>query len=153
MVDLYESIQTRNVQDYGLKRGEVTGRIVHTIQKFDQPASVIAELLQNAADAHATTFSLEVHRNGLVIWHDGRPFEEANVRAICSLFNSSKGDVPEAIGLFGMGFKSVFAWTDEPHVFSGDYHFVIRNFMDPDEVTRDITAFVHPYIFGGPGMG
>ena len=54
-----------------------------------------------------------------------------------------------AIGQFGIGFKSVYAFTDRPEVYSGDEGFAIDSFVWPvatDSIVRepDETVMVLP---------
>ena len=69
--------------------------------------------------------------------HFGVPFDEGDVRGVCGIAESRKGLT--AIGRFGIGFKSVYAFSDRPEVHSGSQAFAIENFVWPvatDSVER-----------------
>lgn len=85
----------------------------------------ISELIQNADDNQydeATPF-FEIHFFDNAIWtcSNEKGFNSKNVRAICNVDKSTKGE--DKIGNKGIGFKSVFKVTKEPHIFSPDYNF------------------------------
>lgn len=54
-------------------------------------------------------------------------FTEANLRAICSIGQSSKTGAQGYIGEKGIGFKSVFKVAWKVHIQSGDYSFCFRH--------------------------
>ena len=57
------------------------------------------------------------------------------------------------IGKFGIGFKSVYAFTASPEIHSGDEHFVIKRYIRPEaklpnhdlEIVDDETVFIFPF--------
>ena len=49
-------------------------------------------------------------------------------------FRGTKNERLDQIGTFGIGFKSVYAFTRSPEIHSGDEHFVIRHFIRPQAV-------------------
>src|SRR6266566_1667344 len=97
----------------------------------------IYELLQNAEDALARRADWEGSRavlftfadESLRVSHWGKPFDERDVEGICSIGESTK-DLTD-IGRFGIGFKSVYAFTDRPEIHSGSEDFAIENFVFP----------------------
>ena len=120
----------------------------------------IFELLQNAEDAlrrrgsdgpRSVTF--EISEDSLRVRHYGEPFNEDDVRSICGLTDSTKEEDQPAIGHFGIGFKSVYAWTDRPEIHSGGSDFAIENYVHPvstSEIERaaDETVIVIPFREG-----
>ena len=60
-----------------------------------------------------------------------KPFTEADIRGICGI--RSTKDEPDSgkIGRFGIGFKSVYAYTKTPAIYSGQYAFRIQNLILP----------------------
>ena len=115
----------------------------------------IFELLQNAEDAmarrggwqgnRAVHFGLSKH--DLRVQHFGELFDEHNVRAICDILKTTK-DLTD-IGHFGIGFKSVYAFTDMPEVHSGEENFAIENYIWPTPAKPidrhpDATVFLLP---------
>ena len=90
---------------------------------YSDKTHFIYELVQNADDNRSQCIELQLYENGLLVWNDGRQFSGADVRSICSIGFSNK-DLTQ-IGTFGMGFKAVYAYTDNPEVHSGDERFRI----------------------------
>ncbi len=82
----------------------------------------------------------ELNKDGLVFRHFGLPFSEEYVRAICSIGKGTKRQDLTAIGKFGIGFKSVFAYTNHPEVHSGNEHFLIDSFVRPRAIPASPTA-------------
>ena len=113
--------------------GEINLRIFEDF--YPDEAHFIYELLQNAEDAGATEVFFELFADSCAFEHNGiRHFNEQDIRAITGIFNSSKKDNPDKIGKFGVGFKSVFVYTDTPIIFSQDYSFKILKLVLPEEV-------------------
>ena len=67
--------------------------------------------------------------------HYGVPFTEADVLGICGIAETTKREFT-SLGRFGIGFKSVYAFTDRPEVHSGDESFAIENFVWPLAIPR-----------------
>lgn len=113
--------------------GDINLRIFEDF--YPDEAHFIYELLQNAEDAGATEVRFELKPNVCICEHNGtRHFNERDIRGITGIFNSSKKDSPDKIGKFGVGFKSVFVYTDTPTVYSKDHSFKILELVVPQEV-------------------
>ena len=69
------------------------------------------------------------------------PFDEADVRGVCGVGTSSKSGDLTKIGTFGIGFKSVYAYTNTPRIYSGDEHFRIENYVRPFAAEPPAGAF------------
>jgi hypothetical protein len=96
----------------------------------------IDELIQNADDAYASSISFTLLKDCLEFRHNGtRLFNIEDVDAITNIAgNPSKlGDLT-AIGKFGIGFKSVYAYTNRPEIHSGSFHFAIEDYLVPIEI-------------------
>lgn len=148
----YAAIREENRARYGtdLWYGPLlTGR-------YAERTHFIFEILQNAEDALARrlgsvesrTVTFSVENDSLKISHYGDLFNEEDVRSICRNGGSSK-DVTE-IGEFGIGFKSVYAFTQCPEIHSGEEHFAITDFVIPTEIkpvklAPNETLFVLPF--------
>ena len=76
---------------------------------YPDKAHFIYELLQNAEDAEATEVNFRLTSTRLMFEHNGRPFDDKDVRAITGIGFSTKKDDVDSIGRFGIGFKAVFA--------------------------------------------
>jgi len=135
MASDYTIIRSDNERRYGTDVGEY-GPIL-LADRYDNRAHFIYELLQNAEDAlnrrangngkRSVLFKLS--RTNLSISHYGEPFDEADVRGISGIARSTKDS--NSIGRFGIGFKSVYAFTDSPEIHSGQEDFAIENFVWP----------------------
>ena len=91
----------------------------------------VFELLQNAEDAGASRILFRLFDDRLEVTHDGRPFNELDVRGVCGVGEGTKAEDLTQIGKFGIGFKSVYAYTSTPEVHSGDESFRIENYVSP----------------------
>lgn len=94
----------------------------------------VYELIQNAEDAKATSVVFEYYDDKICFYHDGKPFDEADVRGVSSMLETTKADDGNTIGKFGMGFKSVFKYTCEPEIYSDEEAFRIKNYLLPEEI-------------------
>jgi len=63
--------------------------------------------------------------------HHGQLFDEKDVRGISDILKGTKRDEMDQIGKFGIGFKSVYAFTANPEIHSGDEHFRIERYIRP----------------------
>lgn len=118
---------------------------------YNDPSHFIYEILQNAEDAFATEINFNLYRNKLLIIHNGKDFTFENVESITGIGLSTKKDDINAIGKFGVGFKSVFAITTTPIIHSGEFHFKIDDFVVPSIVENNgiketliVLPFNHP---------
>jgi hypothetical protein len=142
----YEKIREENIARYGWDRAvlDLLGQL------YSERTHFIFELIQNAEDAGATALAFELFSDRLELRHDGRPFTEADVRGVCGVGQSGKSADLTKIGQFGIGFKSVYAYTRTPHIYSGGEHFRIENYVRPyatDPLPRPAagTVFVFPF--------
>jgi hypothetical protein len=142
----YEKIRQENIQRYGWDTA-VLDLLGHL---YSERTHFIFELIQNAEDAGATELTFELFQDRLEVRHNGRPFTEADVRGICGISQSSKSVDLTKIGKFGIGFKSVYAYTKTPHVHSSGEHFRIEKYVQPYPVAPldepgSATLFVFPF--------
>ena len=166
----YQAICLDNKLRYGTEIDRIGPMLL--ANRYDDRTHFIFELLQNAEDALARrddwqgSRAVTFHLTGktLRVSHFGLPFDEPDVRGICGIAESTKGLT--AIGRFGIGFKSVYAFTDRPEVHSGTEDFAIESFVrpvatsevghDPDETViviplKDPDESGHDEIAGGLG--
>ena len=154
----------------GLRRnkGFEAGILRLLTQLYPDNAHFIYELLQNAEDAKASHARFRLTKESLIFEHDGsRLFSARDVESITSIGDSTKADSPTEIGKFGVGFKAVFAYTQTPEVYSGEYHFRISDLVVPELLpsstfgvdgfrTKFVFPFDHPKKSGrqaGPEIG
>ena len=138
----YEAIRKDNERRYGEDIGRI-GRML-LADRYADRTHFIFEVLQNAEDALAKretepisrSVDFRLSKDALVISHCGKPFDEQDVRGICGIAESTKSNTLTAIGRFGIGFKSVYAFTNSPEIYSGDEHFAIDSYVWPREIPQ-----------------
>ena len=141
----YRAISAYNEEMLGKDRASRMSQV----SMYADTAHFVFEILQNADDAGATKVVFEVSDDRLVIEHNGNPFTSDDVKAI-SYFGKGKTDITK-IGHFGLGFKSVFAYTASPRIHSGSESFEItdlytlRSVPLPADLERNRTRFVLPF--------
>lgn len=105
---------------------------------YAERSHFVLELLQNAEDAlrkrptewqDPKTVTFRLSPRQLRVSHFGKPFDHDDVERICSVGDSGK-ELTD-IGRFGIGFKSVYAFTDRPEVHSGSEDFAIEDYVSP----------------------
>ncbi|KAJ3536592.1 hypothetical protein NM208_g6651 [Fusarium decemcellulare] len=103
---------------------------------YSSNARFVYELLQNAEDNHFRRakkesqlpyISFRMLDDRLVVDCNEDGFTEANLRAICSIGQSSKPAAEGYIGEKGIGFKSVFMAAWKVHIQSGVYSFYFKH--------------------------
>ena len=117
------------------------------IEKYPETAHFVYELIQNADDAIATNIRIVLYKHKLVFIHNGkRQFSltdcycnngpVGDLNSITSVANSSKKE-EQTIGKFGVGFKSVFQYTDTPSIYDDTFWFKIENYIIPSLLEND----------------
>lgn len=145
----------------------VQGFWTSVVDKYSGQAHFLYEILQNADDAKATSAKFILEENRLIFIHNGkRHFSISDVKnekedkekgklgdlnAITSIGQSNK-ITPAKIGKFGMGFKSVFQYTNTPSIFEPNFKFKIVDYMVPEWLNEDFpnreqneTIFIFPF--------
>jgi hypothetical protein len=123
----YGTIRAENIARYGWDTA-VLDLLGHL---YSDRTHFIFELIQNAEDAGASELTFTLFADRLEVRHDGRPFTEADVRGVSGVAQSTKSGDLTSIGRFGIGFKSVYAYTRNPQILSGDERFRIESFVRP----------------------
>jgi len=160
MASNYEAIAADNIRRRGEEFDDI-GRFLAQ-QFYSDQTHFVYELLQNAQDAlkrrslaepdHAfpksVYFSLFPDR--LELRHYGQNFNEDDVKGISDILRGTKTLDKKQIGKFGIGFKSVYAFTESPEIHSGDEHFVIERYIRPRSIPSVAlkpgeTLFVFPF--------
>jgi hypothetical protein len=99
-----------------LDDGEDLKSALSTItQLYTDKTHLVYELLQNAEDCAAKQVHFFLYPHCLELWHDGKPFTQSNITSIRRI---AKSDKLNAIGKFGVGFKSVFSICKEVEIYS-----------------------------------
>ena len=121
------------------------------ISMYSDSTHFIYEILQNADDYGASEVFFKLLEGRIEIEHNGEPFTEENVKAITYFGKSTSRDDLVKTGRFGVGFKSVFAFTATPIIISGDEHFEIyglyriKEYPYPDDFSRSRTRIILPF--------
>jgi hypothetical protein len=111
------------------------------VERYSEQAHFVYELLQNADDVLATKVRFVLQKDGFYFIHNGQiPFtvtppndeKAGHINAITSIGASSKKDENYKIGKFGIGFKSVFQYTQTPYVYDENVAFRIRDLIVPE---------------------
>lgn len=144
MASNYEAICRENRESYGTKGAQKSGQLAAGL--YEDRTHFIFELLQNAEDAlgrrgdwqGSRKVAVSLNATSLTLSHFGKPFDEADVRSVCDIAESTKSE--SSIGRFGLGFKSVYTVTDLPEIHSGDEDFAIENYVFPKQLPRSARA-------------
>ncbi|MCK6560305.1 hypothetical protein HUU39_26665 [candidate division KSB1 bacterium] len=138
------TVLSENIEKYGTEINNYGPVLLAHL--YSDRTHFIYELLQNAEDAYgwglkhqpsnniSRTIKFALFNDHLQVTHFGLPFNEQHVRGICGLVQGTKRDDLNAIGKFGIGFKSVYAYTLHPEIHSGEEHFVIESFVHPKPI-------------------
>lgn len=134
----YEKIRQDNIEEYG----KGTRHLSYFADIYSTRTHFIFEVLQNAEDALARRsrtnrpgyVNFRLHHDKLEISHNGKPFDDRDIVGICGIGEGTKPDDYTQIGKFGIGFKSVYAYSFFPQIHSGNEHFEIRRFVEPYEI-------------------
>ena len=117
---------------------------------YPDSAHFIYELIQNADDVYATEVSIVLMKDKVLFKHNGTKHftvtdvdyedeENSVIGDINSItgFLSSKSNNENKIGKFGIGFKSVFQYTEEPIIYDDLFKFKIVDRIIPELLQND----------------
>jgi hypothetical protein len=152
----YSSISIGSAEDLAKRVGDNL-----LADRYRDPTHFVYELLQNAEDAlkdrlkeqpkgdFNRSVRFDLFSDRLELRHFGIPFGKVHIQAICDIARSSK-TAKDDIQHFGIGFKSVYAFTKSPQIHSGDEHFCIKSYVKPHllaprETGSGETLFVFPF--------
>mgnify|MGYP002522832920 CR=1 FL=1 len=146
----FEKLQVSRKEDLKVfSKPENRGFLTSVIDKYTESAHFIYELLQNADDALATKAEFRVTTEGLYFIHNGSvrfsisdpdTIEEDQAKGKLGHLNSitytgfstkDKEGTTNKIGKFGVGFKAVFQYTNNPHIYDDGMCFIIKDFFVP----------------------
>ena len=118
------------------------------VDKYSDEAHFLYELLQNSDDAQATEVHIHLRKESLEYTHNGSvrftltdPNREdakesiGHLNALTSIGASNKQS-GNSIGKFGIGFKSIFRYTDRPHIEDDTLSFDIQDYIVPVPAPR-----------------
>lgn len=111
--------------------------IIHVAKDlYDTDARFIFELIQNADDNKYDIADREgqrkflhftLHTDRMLVESNEDGFSEQDLRAICSIHQSTKRQAGSYVGHKGIGFKSVFKIARRVHVQSGPFSFSLEH--------------------------
>ena len=131
----YQKIYDKNKEDWKELTNKPQKYEALLAGHYSDSNHFIYELLQNAEDAGARCAAFALHEDRFVFYHDGKPFDRADVVGVSSMLEGTKDrDSASTIGRFGMGFKSVFKYTCRPEIYSDGEAFAIENYLLPVEL-------------------
>lgn len=148
---LFDALHNDRVEDYKVfSKKDYGGLFRSVIDKYPETAHFVYELLQNADDANATAVDIVLKQDRLLFKHNGTkrfdvtPLNDditGDINSITGIGNSSKDgmtiETQNKIGKFGVGFKSVFQYTDTPEIYDDTYCFKIENYIIPTLLNND----------------
>lgn len=143
----------RSEQFRALDNDDMRGTIQGTHDKYSDVAHFVWELIQNADDAQASKAYFELYDDKLVFRHNGkkrfsisdidengnsmRPLGDVNAITAIPAKSGKQESKQATIGKFGLGFKSVFHYTDAPEIYDDNLCFKIENTIVPVWIEED----------------
>ena len=118
---------------------------------YSKETRFLYELIQNAEDNSYSTatskseepfLAFKLYPDRIVIDSNEDGFSKSNIRAICSVGNSTKKHSAGYIGEKGIGFKSVFKIAQKVHIQSGPFSFAFSHTREDDD---DGLGMITPY--------
>jgi hypothetical protein len=139
----FDKITNDNLIGYGNK----TEHLESLSSLYSDKTHFIYEILQNAEDAEADIIKFHLKKDRICIYHDGKTFNEQDVRAICSIGKGTKKEAKDKIGKFGIGFKSVYAYTEEPLIYLEEESFGIQKYIRPHRIPLQKFESIYTTLF------
>ena len=117
---------------------EINRKLKSVVDDYDKDTFIFKELIQNADDAGATevnflidwrhhpeesliTEELKEWQGPALVVHNNATFSGEDFDNICKIAGEMKKEDPLKIGQFGLGFCTVYHFTDLPSIISGKY--------------------------------
>ena len=142
-------VQKRKIQVNVMEDPSMSGLVKGSSDIYSDPAHFVYELLQNADDAKATEAYFYLYSDCLIFKHNGsrqftitedgdfgskvkpNPYGDINSITAYSSAKDNKDKETNTIGKFGLGFKSVYTYTDRPQIYDDKFWFAIEKRMIP----------------------
>jgi hypothetical protein len=151
-LSLHEHIaQSRQAVEANKAKGNRHAELLSGL--YADSSRFLEELIQNTEDAYRQTgvassenkILFKLFSDRLEVSHNGKCFDEDDLKSITTFANTTKSKYKDVnlIGKFGIGFKSVFAITNEPQIHSGNYHFKISDYEVLEKIAplKDISEY------------
>jgi hypothetical protein len=130
------------------------------IDIYSENKRFIYELIQNADDAAVEDHSelvIEVKSGFVVLSHNGKPFDERDLRGLCGIGRGTKRGDEAKTGYKGIGFKSVFGQQDgllyvktNDLLFRFDRNYILNNGWNPRWGDQEIWEKTNQVEFKSP---
>lgn len=143
----YKAITEHNEEQLG----KDTSSRKTQVSMYSDSTHFVYEILQNADDHGATEVFFKLSKNEIMIEHNGEQFNEKHVKAITYFGKGTSREDLLKTGRFGIGFKSVFAFTATPIIISWPEHFQIyglyrvRDYPYPEDFSNCRTRIILPF--------
>lgn len=125
--EIKEEIQQANIKNLP-KLAAYLGNYIS-----DDEFDIVKEIVQNADDVAAEEIVFHFMSEGLLVYHNGRPFSKDDIVSFCTVLNSNK-DL-DSTGFFGVGSKVILKITDRPCLASGTICYRIENGNNPIRIS------------------
>mgnify|MGYP001162382103 CR=1 FL=1 len=122
----------KDEEDY-LRNSSIAGKLSRSLDSLlneinKKPETFVFELIQNAddypnANKDNTELKFTITKDHLVFSHNGMEFSKENVIAISDIGSDDKKNKEDKIGFKGMGFKSIFKFSNHVWIKSGIFSF------------------------------
>lgn len=165
---LFQKLRKKRLEAFNVfKDPDYSGVFDFIKDLYKKKAHFIYELLQNADDAKAKFVKFILNGDRLIFKHNGTEKfsvtdvdspsnEKGHINSITSIGASTKsGNISDddlKIGKFGIGFKSVFSFTNTPEIYDDEFCFRIVDYIVPELLQSDYvgrisgeTVFVFPF--------
>lgn len=153
-IELFEKLRLNRTHDVETFKKRAHRQYMDgIINKYSESAHFIYELLQNADDSEATKVEIIVADSYMIFKHNGKQRftltdvddeedetkVQGDINAITGTgFSTKDGNGAEnKIGKFGIGFKAVFQYTDEPYIYDEPYCFKLVDKIVPHLLYED----------------
>jgi hypothetical protein len=127
IIDARKEMRTNLPKDILEENRNQLDRIQGDLAKVD--LTFLYELIQNAIDHPNKEFNsqlnikFEVYNEYLLLKHNGNIFTENNFRSLTGILLGEEDTGEARIGYKGIGFKSIFRYTHEVYIRSGNFSF------------------------------
>lgn len=127
IIDARKEMRTNLPKDILEENRNQLDRIQGDLAKVD--LTFLYELIQNAIDHPNPNFNnllsikFEVYNDYLLLKHNGSIFNENNFRSLTGILLGEEDTGEARIGYKGIGFKSIFRYTQEVYIRSGNFSF------------------------------
>lgn len=147
-----EQVLFEEVRQHRLKAAETFGSRLFsglfraTADIYPDPAHFVYELLQNADDVEADSVEFILDKDVLYFKHNGKiKFNVTSdnkkplghINSITAYLSSKDDSTGNKIGKFGLGFKSVFVYSDAPEIYDDKFWFKIEQQIVPTLLDKD----------------